>query len=190
MTLACSQFLLHARVHALIVVKLPLVREQISHPRKQAHLFALFFVVTLLAFDPAGLHRAPTLAVDRPARSLTPQTAACQTAQVLRVVHFLRFTIAVASRGAVSELLELVYLQVCLVAVCVLDEKLEDLHTLRLFTYFYKWSDVKTLLMKLDNIIRPVHIDKDFFITELMVFVAHDVVYKWFFRPTEVAPKD
>ena len=89
-----------------------------------------------------------------------------------------------------SELLELVYLQVCLVAVCVLDEKLEDLHTLRLFTYFYKWSDVKTLLMKLDNIIRPVHIDKDFFITELMVFVAHDVVYKWFFRPTEVAPKD
>lgn len=60
-------------------------------------------------------------------------------------------------------------------------------NTFCFLSYFDKRPDKETLFVELDDIVRTIHVYKDFFFTELVVFVAHYIIYKGLFRSAEMA---
>lgn len=57
------------------------------------------------------------------------------------------------------------------------------------FAYFNERSYADRLLSKLNNVVRPIHVHKKFFILELNVLIQHDVVDKWLLASAEVTTK-
>jgi hypothetical protein len=72
------------------------------------------------------------------------------------------------------------------VGVRVFDEVLMHFHTLRLLPNLHERPDIHALLVERHHVVRTIHVNEDFFIAELVVFVAHNVVDKGLLRPTKV----
>ena len=77
----------------------------------------------------------------------------------------------------------------CLLLICILKEILKNLDVFSFFAYFNKRSYADRLLSKLNNVVRPIHVHKNFFILKLNILIKHDVVDKWLLTSAEVTTK-
>ena len=71
----------------------------------------------------------------------------------------------------------------------IFDKILKYFYAFRLFAYFDKRSDEKAFFVELNDVVGPVHINKDLFFVKLVVFIAHHIVNKRFFWSAEVTAK-
>ena len=65
-----------------------------------------------------------------------------------------------------------------------------NFNTFRFLPNLHKRPDVHALFVERHNVVRTIHIYEDFFIVELVVFVAHHVIHKGLFRSAKVTTQD